>query len=102
MYPSDEWLLLLNFYLIVNSGGDLTILDFNDERLAEAFQENPGEQFEDMDATARKLVLEFQAQKQDTNAKNSPMKWPVEATGEIEECSNGPVSISMLGVPADF
>lgn len=95
MYPSDEWLLLLNFYLILNSGGELTTNDFSDAHLAEAYQENPSESFVDMDATASKLVLEFQAKPQNNEAKNSPI-------GENEEIPNGPVPISMLGVPADF
>jgi hypothetical protein len=92
MYPTDDWLELLNFYLIVNSGGQLTVSDFDDARLYQAYQQNPGQRLADMDATATKLVLEFQAQTQDTEIKTSP-------SGETEETPNGPLPISVLDLP---
>ncbi|MBE7474289.1 MAG: hypothetical protein HS114_34600 [Anaerolineales bacterium] len=95
MFPSDEWLETLNFYLIVASGGRLTLDDFSDEVLHAAWLEHPGTTMKDMDATAEKLVLEFQAKQQDTEAKSfSPI-------GESEELINGPVSVPMLGVSGD-
>ncbi|HXV44665.1 MAG TPA: hypothetical protein VEC96_16510 [Anaerolineae bacterium] len=105
MNPTDEWLLLLNFYLIVNSAGELTTHDFSEARLAQAHQENPGESFNDMDVTARKLVLEFQAQRQDTELKNevarrghSPLP-ALAGRGEIKEIPDGPISIPLPDLP---
>lgn len=97
MYPSDEWLLVLNFYLIVCSGGRLTTDDFGDARLFEAWQEQPIMTYPALVTVAEKLVLEFQAKEQDTEAKIfSPI-------GESEEfLPNGPVSVPMLGVSGDF
>ncbi|GIK43804.1 MAG: hypothetical protein BroJett011_76370 [Chloroflexota bacterium] len=95
MYPSDEWLETLQFYLIVASGGRLTLDDFSDARLLAAWQEQPSMTYPALVPVAEKLVLEFQAEAQDTKAKNSPI-------GEIEEfLANGPVSVPMLGVPGD-
>lgn len=101
MYPSDDWLLLLNFYLITCSGEPtLCTLDFSDERLAQAYRENPGESFHDMVATATKLVLEFQAQNQDTESQNdSPTSSPC-GIGENEETPNGPIPISLPNLPS--
>lgn len=96
MYPSDEWLETLQFYLIVASGGRLTLDNFSDARLLEAWQEQPGMTYPALVPVAEKLVLEFQAEAQDTEAKNSPI-------GEnYEELPNGLVSVPMLGVPGDF
>lgn len=97
MYPSDEWLETLQFYLIVASGGRLTVDNFSDARLLEAWQEQPWVTYPALVPVAEKLVLEFQAKEKDTEAKSfSPI-------GEnYEELPNGPVSIPMLGVPADF
>jgi hypothetical protein len=93
MYPTDTWLELLNFYLIVVSGGDLTSTDFDDTRLYEAYQENPGQGYEDMTGTATQLVLEFQAQKQDTEAKTS-------LNGRTSETANdGLIPISVPHLP---
>lgn len=93
----DRWLQFLNFYLIVNSGGVLTLDNFSDERLDEAFAENPSERFDAsrMDATATQLVLEFQAEWENTEAKTS-----LAQPGENEEIpTNGPVSIPLPKVP---
>jgi hypothetical protein len=93
MFPSDDWLLLLNFYLIVNSGGVLTTDNFSDERLAQVYRANPSDRYQDMDPTALKLVLEFQGQTQDTGSQNdSPL-------GETQEISNGLISIPLPGLP---
>lgn len=97
MYPSDDWLLLLNFYLITCSGEPmLCTLDFSDERLAQAYRENPGESFHDMVATATKLVLEFQAQNQDTESQNDSPR----LRGENEETPNGPIPIPLPSLPS--
>lgn len=97
MYPSDDWLLLLNFYLITCSGEPtLCTLDFSDERLAQAYRENPGENFHDMEATATKLVLEFQAQNQDTESQNDPPR----LRGKNEETPNGPIPIPLPNLPS--
>ncbi|MCQ3978334.1 MAG: hypothetical protein DPW09_33325 [Anaerolineae bacterium] len=74
MFPPDEWLELLNFYLIVNSGGKLTLDDFGDVELQAAWLEHPGTAYTDMDPAAVKLVLEFQAKAQDTEGKKERMK----------------------------
>ncbi|MBE7557333.1 MAG: hypothetical protein HS126_40365 [Anaerolineales bacterium] len=102
MYPSDEWVEALNFYLIVASGGALTMSDFSDAELHAAWLEHPGMTMADLDPAAEKLVLEFQAKQKDTEAKDdSPL--PQSQAGEIyEELPNGPVSVPMLGVPGDF
>jgi hypothetical protein len=93
MFPSDEWLETLQFYLIVASGGRLTLDDFSDARLLAAWQEQPGMTYPALVPVAEKLVLEFQARTQDTEVKN------VSPIGETEEfLPNGPVSIPMLGV----
>ncbi len=96
MFPSDEWLETLQFYLIVASGGRLTLLDFTDAELQAAWQEQPGMTYPALVTVAEKLVLEFQAKEQDTEAKIfSPI-------GESEEfLPNGPVSVPMLGVPGN-
>lgn len=96
MYPPDEWLLTLQFYLIVCSGGRLTLLDFSDEALHAAWLEQPEMIYPALAPVAEKLVLEFQAKHQDTEAKDSPIGENYE-----EFLPNGPVSVPMLGVPGD-
>lgn len=103
MFPTDEWLETLQFYLIVASGGRLTLDNFSDARLLEAWQEQPCMTYPALVPVAEKLVLEFQAEAQDTEAKNSPIGDEVARRGQIEEfLPNGPVSIPMLGVSGDF
>ncbi|NJN99756.1 MAG: hypothetical protein HC875_39470 [Anaerolineales bacterium] len=53
-WPSDEWLETLNFYLITNSAGQVTIDDFSDAQLVKAWQDHPGMGFADLDAAATK------------------------------------------------
>jgi hypothetical protein len=77
--------------------------DFSDAELHAAWLEHPGMTFADLDPAAGKLVLEFQAKERDTEAKIfshlSPLAGEI---GESEEfLPNGPVSVSMLGVPGD-
>jgi hypothetical protein len=100
MHPTDDWLELLNFYLIVNSGGALTLDHFDNARLDQAYQENPGERFADMNATAVKLVLEFEAQKPDTEIKTSlnGITHVAPLAGE-EIPTNGPLSILLPHLP---
>jgi hypothetical protein len=107
MFPTDEWLETLQFYLIVVSGGRLTLDNFSDARLLAAWQEQPGMTYPALVPVAEKLVLEFQAEAQDTETKKfSPMAstgLPSVVVGESEEfLANGPVSVPMLGVPGDF
>jgi hypothetical protein len=113
MNPTDKWLLLLNFYLITASAGELTLDDFDAERLAAAYRENPGEGPKTMEASARKLVLEFQAQTQDTELKNevarrghSPLPQSrrgdeVAQRGQKEIPFNGPLPISVPDLPGN-
>ena len=104
----DSWMLVLNFYLIVASAGELTMTDFSEERLAEAYQECPRETIQEMLPLAEKLVLEFQAKQENTEVKNSPIgdEGPdgpnLAQRGQNEEYPNGPVSIPMLGMSTDF
>jgi hypothetical protein len=111
----DKWLELMNFYLITLSEGALTSDDFTPDRLAAAYAESPGTGPREMEASARKLVLEFQAQKQDTELKNEvarrghsprlrsgPAEWPAEAkrpanagSGEKQELPNGPIPVPL-------
>ncbi|MCL4299514.1 MAG: hypothetical protein KJ077_27510 [Anaerolineae bacterium] len=104
MFPTDEWLETLQFYLIVASGGRLTLDNFSDARLLTAWQEQPGTTYPALVPIAEKLVLEFQAKEQDTEAKIfSPIGDEVARRGQNEEfLPNGPVSVPMLGVPGDF
>ena len=89
MVPSDDWIDLLNFYIIVASGGELTSSDFTDERLVQAFRKNPGSRFEDMTDTADELVLEFQAETEETEPK------PTSRNGKTQETPDGPLSIPL-------
>ncbi len=69
MFPTDDWLETLNFYLIVSSGGRLTLDDFSDAELQAAWLEHPGTTIEAMEPAAEKLVLAFEAKAQDTEGK---------------------------------
>lgn len=79
MFPSDEWLLVLNFYLIVCSGGKLTTDDFSDETLYLAWLEQPEVTYPALVPVAEKLVLVFEAKEKDTEPKY------ISPIGESEE-----------------
>lgn len=74
MYPSDDWLETINFYLIMASGRRLNLDDFSDAELQAAWLEHPGTTIKDMDPAAEKLVLAFEAKAKDTEAKQERMK----------------------------
>ncbi len=65
----NKWLGLLNFYLILCSGGELTREDFTEARLLKAYLDNSGLGFQEMNDTAAQLGLEFQKKIGDTESK---------------------------------
>lgn len=62
-----ETLRLLNFYLIVNSDGERILDDFAGDQLQAALADHP----RNMNDAADKLILEFQAERRDTETKTS-------------------------------
>lgn len=90
----DRWLLTLNFYLITGSGGVLNLDNFSDERLKAAYRESPGEEFVEMNVLSEQLILEFQAEPENTETNTS-----LAQREKNEETLNGPVSIPLPGVP---
>lgn len=78
---------LLNFYIIVESGGALLIDDFDPAHLEIACKVGNG----DLAAVAARLVLDFQAKEPDTEAQEL----------ETKEAPNGPVPISLPNLPGN-
>lgn len=100
MEPGDNWLLMLNFCLIVESAGELIVSDFTDERLYRAWQVESEDSFKALDPVAAELVLEFQRERANTEGKTFSPIPQGDDVGETKELSNGPVSIPLPGVPS--
>lgn len=92
----DKWVGLLNFYIIMASVGELTIDFFDEERLAKLYAEFPGMDMDSMDAAAQKLVLEFQAQKANTEIKIDSSLPSNSPAGENQEIPDGVIPIPMF------
>jgi hypothetical protein len=94
--PTDKWLGLINFYLIMASAGELTRSDFSDQVLAEAYRRCPGDSIEELGPLADQLVLEFQQRKEDSGDELISHLSPLEGEiGESKESPDGPVSVSV-------
>jgi hypothetical protein len=92
----DQWLGLINFYLIMASAGELTRSDFSEAELAAAFDRSPGLGIKEMAPAAEKLVLEFQSRKEDSGSRVSPMASTGHFVGETGETPDGALPLQMF------